>query len=74
MQIRTSPTVGLTCATGTLYGVWTNTNTGTLTVGLNLNQRIGSPADIKLKAGSYFILCPTSGTFTIDVAVDQTAG
>lgn len=74
LQIRTSPTAGLTCSSGTLYGTTMNANTGTLTIGLGLNQRVGSATTINLRAGSYFILCPTSGTFTIDGVVDQSVG
>jgi hypothetical protein len=57
-----------------VYATLTNTNTGTLTVGLGLNQRVGSSVGINLRAGSYFILCPTSGTFAVDSAVDQSVG
>jgi hypothetical protein len=67
-------TVGLTCSTGTVVAQWTNGNTGTLTVGLALNQTVGSPGDIKVGIGRYFILCATSGTFTFAAAVDQSAG
>jgi hypothetical protein len=64
---------GLTCSTGTVVATWTNANTGALSVGLALNQTIGSPYGINLPAGAAFILCPTAGTFTVS-AVDQTAG
>jgi hypothetical protein len=74
LQVRTSSTTGLSCSTGTVYATLTNTNTGTLTIGLGLNQRVGSAATINLRAGSYFILCPTSGTFAVDSVVDQSAG
>lgn len=74
LQVRTSPAASLSCSTGTVYATITNANTGTLTVGLGLNQRVGSAATINLRAGSYFILCPTSGTFAVDSAVDQTVG
>jgi hypothetical protein len=63
----------LTCSGGTVVAQWTNGNTGTLVVGVALNQIVGAPGDIKLPIGWYFILCPVSGTFTIS-AVDQTAG
>jgi hypothetical protein len=66
-------TAGLTCSTGTVVGTWTNVNTGALTVGLALNQIIGSPYGINLPTGAYFVLCPTAGTFTI-TAVEQTGG
>lgn len=74
LQIRTSATAGLTCSSGTLYGTTMNANTGTLTVGLGLNQRVGSATTINLRAGSWFILCPQSGTFTVDGVVDQSIG
>jgi hypothetical protein len=63
-----------TCSTGTVVATWTNENSGSLTIGLGLTQRIGAPGIIKLPIGAYFILCPLSGTFTITTAVDQTAG
>lgn len=74
LQIRTGTAASLSCSTGTVYATLTNANTGTLTVGLGLNQRVGSAATIALRAGSYFILCPTSGTFAVDSVVDQSAG
>jgi len=64
---------GLTCSTGVVAATWTNGNTGALTIGLSLNQIIGSPYGINLPAGAYFVLCPTAGTFTIS-AVEQAAG
>lgn len=64
---------GLTCSTGTVVATWTNGNTGTLTVGLGLNQTVGSPYGINLPVGASFILCPTAGTFTL-TASEQTAG
>lgn len=73
MQARVG-TVGITCSTGVVVVQWTNGNTGTLTIGLALNQIVGAPGGIKLPIGAYFILCATSGTFTINAAVDQSAG
>jgi len=65
----------LSCTTGTVVATWTNGNTGTLTVGLALNQIIGAPGSINVPIGGYFILCQTSGTgATITTAVDQSAG
>lgn len=64
----------VTCSTGVIDSTWTNENTGTLTIGLGLNQRIGGPGDIQLPIGGYFILCPVSGTFTIVTATERTAG
>lgn len=73
LQVRTAATAP-TCSTGTVNGVWTNGNTGTLTVGLGLNQTVGAPGDVKLRAGHWLILCPVAGTFTLDAVVEQTAG
>lgn len=65
---------GLTCSTGTVIATWTNANTGTLTIGLGLNQTVGSPGNIELAIGEAFILCPTSGTFTIANGTDRSQG
>lgn len=67
-------TSGLTCSTGTVLATWTNANTGTLTIGLGLNQTVGSPGNIELAIGEYFILCATSGTFTIANGTDRSQG
>lgn len=65
---------GLTCSTGTVLATWTNANTGTLTIGLGLNQTVGSPGNIELAIGEYFILCATSGTFTLANGIDRSQG
>lgn len=63
----------LTCSSGTVVATWTNGNTGALSVGLALNQVVGSPYGINVPTGASFILCPTSGTFTV-TAAEQSAG
>lgn len=63
----------LTCTGGTVVATWTNGNTGALSVGLALNQTVGAPYGISLPTGASFILCPTSGTFTV-TAAEQSAG
>ncbi len=63
----------LTCTNGTVVATWTNGNTGALSVGLALNQTVGAPYGINLPTGASFILCPTSGTFTV-TAAEQSAG
>lgn len=63
----------LSCSSGTVVATWTNGNTGALTVGLALNQVVGAPYGINLPTGASFILCPTSGTFTV-TAAEQSAG
>ena len=47
--------------------------TSTVPLGLVFSQTSGSPMDVKVPIGGYFILCPTAGTFTIS-ATEQTAG
>lgn len=73
MQARINTSTA-TCSNGVVVAQWTNGNTGTLTIGLALNQVMGAPASLQLPIGSYFILCPTSGTFTINNITDQSAG
>lgn len=69
MQVRVHNTTA-SCASGTVIATWTST----YALGLLLTNTSGSPIDIKLPAGAHFILCPTAGTFTINAAVDQSAG
>lgn len=69
IQVRQSSSTGLTCSTGTVSMTWSST----VQLGLIFNQTSGSPFDIKVPAGGYFILCATAGTFTIS-AVEQSAG
>lgn len=69
IQVRQASTAGLTCSTGTISMTWSST----VQLGLAFNQTSGSPFDIKLPTGGYFILCATAGTFTIS-AVEQSAG
>lgn len=68
LQVRMN-TSTVTCSTGTVYNTWTST----YALGLLLTNASGSPFDIKLPAGAFFILCPTAGTFTIN-AVEQSIG
>lgn len=63
----------LTCSSGTVVATWTNGNTGALSIGLALNQTVGSPYAIRLPIGASFILCPTAGTFTV-TAAEQSGG
>lgn len=69
MQVR-QHTSAVTCSTGTVVSTWTSQ----VNLGLVFTQTFGSPVDIKLGIGRFFILCPTAGTFTITTAVDQSAG
>lgn len=68
LQVRMN-TSSVTCSTGTVYNTWTST----YALGLLPTNSSGSPFDIKLPAGAFFILCPTAGSFTI-TAVEQSIG
>lgn len=68
IQVRMG-SVPLTCATGTVY----YTQSLTVQLGVLLTQASINPVPIFLPTGAYFILCPTTGTFTL-TAVEQTAG
>lgn len=68
LQVRYGPS-GLTCSNGTVVKTWTST----YALGLLLTNTSGSPIDIKVGVGRYFILCPTTGTFSLSTAVDQVA-
>lgn len=69
LQVRQSA-APLTCGTGVVAMTWTST----VQLGLVFTQTSGSPMEVKLPIGGYFILCPTAGTFTITTAVEQSAG
>jgi hypothetical protein len=60
VQVRQSPTSGLTCSNGVVSKTWTST----VPLGLVFSQTSGSPLEINVPIGAYFILCPTAGTFT----------
>lgn len=70
LQVRQSASSGLNCSNGTVASTWTST----YALGLLLTNASGSPIDVKLGIGRYFILCPTAGSFTITTAVDQAVG
>lgn len=60
--------------TGTVIGRYANSNTGTLTIGLNLNTIYGGAISFALPIGWYFAVLQTSGTVTITSAFDQAVG
>lgn len=68
MQVRVSSSA-VTCSTGTIY----YTQSLTVTLGVLLTQASTNPVPIYLPIGGFFILCPTTGTFTVS-AVEQSAG
>lgn len=68
MQVRMNSST-VTCSTGTVY----YTQSLTVTLGILLTQASTNPVPIYLPIGGFFILCPTSGTFTV-TAIEQSAG
>jgi hypothetical protein len=60
--------------TGTTIGKYTNSNTGALTVGLNISTVAANPTTFVLPAGWYFAVRQTAGTVSITSAFDQAVG
>lgn len=60
--------------TGTAVGKYVNSNTGTLTIGLNLSTIAGNPIMIALPPNWYFAIRQTAGTVAITSAFDQVVG
>lgn len=67
-------TNGVAGGTGTAICNYTNSNTGTLTIGLNLSTIAGSTCSFSLPAGWYFAVRQTAGTVTVTSAFDSTLG
>lgn len=68
LQVRMSSSA-VTCSTGTVY----YTQSLTVSLGVLITQGSTNPVAIYLPIGGSFILCPTTGTFTVS-AVEQSAG
>ena len=60
--------------TGTVIGKYGNSNTGTLTVGLNLSTISAVGYSFALPAGWFFAIRQTGGTVTVTSAFDQSMG
>lgn len=60
--------------TGTTICNYANTNTGALTIGLNINTVAASTCTFALPIGWYFAVRQTAGTITITSAFDQQIG
>lgn len=60
--------------TGTLACPFTNSNTGALTIGLNLSTTATTTCTLALPAGWYFSVLQSAGTVTIVSAQDQQVG
>lgn len=60
--------------TGTVVCKYANSNTGALTIGLNLSTAMGSTCSFALPTGGYFAIRQTAGTVTITSAFDSSVG
>lgn len=60
--------------TGTAIGKYANSNTGTLTIGLNISTVAANPTTFVLPAGWFFAIRQTAGTVAITSAYDQAIG
>lgn len=67
-------TTGVASGTGTPICSYSNSNTGSLTIGLNLSTISAVPCQFSLPSGWYFAVLQTSGTVTITSAFDQSVG
>lgn len=67
-------TNGVAGGTGTAIGKYANSNTGTLTIGLNIATVQAGPCTFVLPTGWFFAVRQTAGTITITSAYDQAVG
>jgi len=73
-DIVVGPTNAVSGGTGSVVAKYSNSNTGTLTIGLNLSTISAVPCVFDLPAGYWFAVRQTSGTVSITSAFDQTLG
>lgn len=67
-------TNGVASGTGTIMCPYSNSSTGTLTIGLNTNTISTLSCTVALPTGWYFAVRQTAGTVTINSAFDQQVG
>lgn len=67
-------TNGVASGTGTIMCPYSNSSTGTLTIGLNTNTISTLSCTVALPTGWYFAIRQTAGTVTITSAFDQQVG
>lgn len=68
------PTSGVAGGTGTIINTYSNSVTGTIAVGLNMNSAQTTSYTINLPAGWYIAVRQTSGSVSISNAFDQSVG
>lgn len=73
-QVIIGATNAVASGTGTVIGLYSNTNTGALTIGLALSTISAVPVTFTLPAGWFFAFRITSGAVTATSAFDQAVG
>lgn len=73
-SILIGSTNGVASGTGTVMCQYSNSNTGSLTIGLNLSTISTLTCTLALPVGWYFAVRQTAGTVTISSAFDQSVG
>lgn len=68
------PTNAVASGTGSVLCPYSNSNTGTLTIGLNLSTVATASCVVVIPAGYYFAPRQTAGTVTISSSFDQSIG
>lgn len=73
-DILIGSTNGVASGTGSSLCKYTNSNTGALTIGLNLSTVMTTSCTLNLPVGWYFAVRQTAGTVSIQSAFDQSVG
>lgn len=73
-DILIGATAGVAGGTGTIVGKYSNSVTGTIAVGLNMNSAAAQAFTLALPAGWFFAVRQTSGTVVVTSAYDQVVG
>lgn len=68
------PTNAVAGGTGTVIGKYSNSVTGTIAIGLNMNSAAATPITVTIPAGGYLAIRQTAGTVAITSAYDQSTG
>lgn len=67
-------TAAVAAGTGSVVAVYTNSQTGTVVIGVGLNAQLSTPCAFYLPRGWYFAVRQVAGTITITSAFDQPIG
>lgn len=73
-DILIGSTTAVSSGTGSKLGSYTNSVTGTIAVGLNMNSASAQQYSLPLPAGYYFAIRQTGGTVAITSVFDQAVG